>query len=160
MKIECRGFFSYEVLENPFGIGRAEHDRVWIPCCCYFFLLRRDLFHFRQKKKIAFNGGHFTKFLSSKNSPRNVRQTTRFRDGEFFRDEKNLGEYGKVFDGFSARNRIIAVIWSEPLMANEFCCARGLITSGKQSPEAPIHVVFLHIFEFLLIYVSRLTFNL
>jgi hypothetical protein len=39
-------------------------------------------------------------------------------------------------------------------MANEFCCARRLITSGKQSPETPKQDVFLYIFEFLLIYIA------
>ena len=37
MKTDWRGFFSYEVLENPFGIGRAKHDRVRIPCCWTFY---------------------------------------------------------------------------------------------------------------------------
>ena len=43
-------------------------------------------------KKSTYNAQSFVNFFSSKNCPRNVRQPTRCRAGEFFRDEKKLGQ--------------------------------------------------------------------
>tara|TARA_Y100000294_G_scaffold158116_1_gene160184 strand:- start:116 stop:340 length:225 start_codon:yes stop_codon:yes gene_type:complete len=46
-------------------------------------------------EKGACNVQYYANFLSSKNSPRNVRHPTRFRVGEFLRADKKLGERGK-----------------------------------------------------------------
>ena len=108
MKTECRGFFSYEVLKNPLRIGFSPRKPVFesnvvVGICSIYYILcklprwnQRNRHIFKEnslgRRKSSSNIQSFVSFFSSKNCPRNVRQPTRCRAGEFFRAEKKLGQ--------------------------------------------------------------------
>src|SRR3989344_9513358 len=83
-------------------------------------------------RKSSHNVQYFTRFFPSKICPR-VRQPTNFRDGEFFRAGKNLGEERILLGKIAKRSFRTALILVKFVSSYEVLetCVRRVIFSGS-----------------------------